>query len=282
MAQTNTSITSASLTVLRPRSGWRSVDLRGLWAYRDLFLFLVWRDVRVIYAQSVLGIAWAVINPVVTMVVFSVIFGNLAGISSDGVPYPIFSFAALVPWTYFSSALGGASASLVSASAMIKKIYFPRMVIPLTPVAAKLVDFAIASVLLVVLMLWYRIAPTAAAFALPLLIGIMIITAAGVGMWLTALAVQYRDVKFAVPFIIQLWLYCSPVAYPTSLIPERWRLLYAVNPMVGVIEGFRSALLGTNPMPWDLIAVGSGTGLFMVVTGAMYFGRRERWFADVS
>jgi lipopolysaccharide transport system permease protein len=269
------------LTVIEPQSGWQLIDWRELWRYRDLFLFLVWRDVKTRYAQSVLGIGWAIIRPLFSMVVFTIIFGKLAKISSEGVPYAIFSYTALVPWTYFSSSLTSSTGSLLSAAGMITKVYFPRIVIPIASVLSKLVDFGIALLILFGLMLWFRIPPTIWALALPLLVLLMMLTATGLGMWLTALAIQYRDINYAVGFFVQLLMYAAPVVYPTSSVPESLRLLYSLNPMVGVIEGFRSALLGTNPMPWDLIGVGTAVAILFFITGALYFKRMERIFADV-
>lgn len=268
--------------VIERRSTWQLVDWRELYEYRDLFYFLVWRGVKVRYAQSALGIGWAVIQPLFSMVVFTVIFGKLAQIGSDGVPYAVFSFAALVPWTYFSGALTEGTSSLVTNANMISKVYFPRMILPLASVMAKLVDFSIGMVILFGLMAWFGVWPTAGILALPLLILLMMVTAAGIGMWLTALAVQYRDVNYAIGFVVQLLMYAAPVVYPTSLIPERLQLLYALNPMVGVIEGFRSALLGTRPMPWSFLAVGAVTALAVALSGALYFRTRERVFADVA
>jgi len=272
---------SQHTNVIEPKSGWRLIDVCELWQYRDLFYFLIWRDVKTRYAQSILGIGWAVIQPVFTMIVFTIVFGNLAKISSDGVPYAIFSYVGLVPWTYFSGALTSASGSLVSASGMFTKVYFPRLIIPLAPVFGKLIDFAIALLILFGLMIWFRTLPTIWALTLPLLVLLMILTAAGLGMWFTALAVQYRDVKYGLGFALQLLMYAAPVVYPASLIPDRFRLLYGLNPMAGVIEGFRSALLGTRPMPWDLLSMGTITAIIIVTTGALYFKRKERIFADV-
>ncbi len=257
------------------------VDWRELWRYRDLFYFLVWRDVKTRYAQSILGVGWAVIQPVFSMIVFTIVFGNLARVSSDGVPYAIFSYTALVPWTYFSSALTGASGSLIGASNMITKVYFPRLVIPLAPVLGKLVDFAIAFLILLGLMAWFGFAPTAWALFLPVLVLLVMLTASGMGMWLTALAVQYRDVNYAMGFVVQLLMYAAPVVYPASSVPAAFRPFYGLFPMAGVIEGFRSALLGTNPMPWDLIVPGAISAIVFFVTGALYFRRMERVFADV-
>ena len=215
------------------------------------------------------------------MVVFTIVFGNLAKVSSDGVPYAIFSYTALVPWTYFSTSLTGSSASLVSASGMITKVYFPRLVIPLAPVLGKLVDFGIALLILFGMMLYFGFLPTLWALTLPMLVLLMMLSAAGMGMWLTAMAIQYRDINYAMGFGVQLLMYAAPVVYPASSVPDNFRLLYGLFPMAGVIEGFRSALLGTNPMPWDLLAVGSGVVIFVFITGALYFRRMERIFADV-
>jgi lipopolysaccharide transport system permease protein len=216
------------------------------------------------------------------MVIFSVVFGRLAKIPSDGVPYPIFAFVALVPWTYFSTAITNSSNSLVGNTNLLTKVYFPRLIIPMTPVLSGLVDFGIAFVMLAGMMAWFRITPTWNALSLPFLTLLMICTASGIGMWLSALAIQYRDIKFATPFLAQLLLYAAPVVWPVSLIPSAYRLVYGLYPMAGVIEGFRSALLGTNPMPWDLIAIGSLSTLLILFSGAFYFRRMERVFADVA
>ena len=277
----NSNSFTSEIKIIEAPSGWQLIDWRELWRYRDLFYFLVWRDIKTRYAQSILGVGWAVIQPLFTMIVFTIVFGNLAQISSDGVPYAIFSYTALVPWTYFSSALSAATSSLINASGMISKVYFPRLVIPLAPVLGKLVDFAIAMLILFALMLWFGFFPTIWTLTLPLLILLMMLTAAGLGMWLTALAVQYRDINYAMGFVIQLLMYAAPVVYPASNVPAQYRLLYGLNPMVGVIEGFRSALLGTNPMPWDFLLVGTLTALVIAISGALYFRRMERVFADV-
>jgi lipopolysaccharide transport system permease protein len=267
--------------VIEPRRR-RGVDLRELWVYRGLFGFLVWRDIKVRYAQTVLGAGWAILQPVLTMVVFTVIFGNFANIPSDGVPYALFSLAALVPWTYFSTALTNSSNSLVTSANLLTKVYFPRLVIPFSPVLAGLVDFAIAMAILLLAMLAFGFAPTAASVAvLPLVLGAVMMTAAGVGCWLSALNVQYRDVKYVVPFLVQVWMYSSPIVYPMSMVPERFHLLFALNPMAGAIEGFRAALLGTQPVPWPMLLVSLGTSILIFVTGALYFRRMERVFADV-
>ena len=259
-----------------------TLKLTELWQYRELFYFFVWRDIKVRYAQSVLGLGWAIIQPLFPMVVFTIVFGKVAGIRSDGVPYALFAFAALVPWTYFSNALGDASQSLVKEVNMLSKIYFPRLIIPLTSIIGRLVDLAVAFVLLLVLVAAYGASPTWSVLALPLLIGITAIAACGVGLWLSALALQYRDVRFAVPFAIQLLMYVAPVVYPTSLVSEPYRYVYALNPMVGVIEGFRASLLGARPMPWDFIGIGAVTAGVLLYAGTVYFLRKEPVFADVG
>lgn len=273
---------SDHLIIIQPRSGWQLVDLRELYEYRDLFRFLVWRNIKVLYAQSAIGIGWAVIQPLFSMLVFTIVFGRLAKVSSDGAPYAVFSFAALVPWTYFANALTQGTNSLVQEANMINKIYFPRLLLPLSAVAAKLLDFAIAMLVLVALMIWYQIVPTVGILAVPLLTLLMVITAVGLGAWLTALAIQYRDVKHAMNFVVQLLMYAAPVVYPTSLIPRQFQLIYSINPMVGVIEGFRSALLGTRPMPWDLILVSTISAVIIAISGITYFRHKERVFADVA
>jgi len=272
--------------VIKPDSGWKLIDWKVLYRYKDLLYFMVLRDITVIYKQTILGFAWAILNPVFSMIVFSVIFGNLAGVPSDGIPYPIFSFAALLPWTYFSASLTGATNSLVGSSNIFTKVYFPRIIIPLTPVLSKLADFAIAFVILIFMMVFYQISPDINIVFLPLLLVLMILTSAGMGMWLSALAIQYRDVKFAITLMVQLLMYLAPVVFPASLVKEKLGetayLLYGIYPMTGVIEGFRAAIIGANPMPWDLIATGSIVAILLFVSGAFYFRKMERVFADVA
>jgi lipopolysaccharide transport system permease protein len=268
-------------TVIESDEGWQLIDWKELWAYKDLLYFLVWRNIKVLYKQTVLGFAWAVIHPLFTMIVFSVIFGRLAKLPSDGVPYPIFAFAALVPWTYFSTAMNSSALSLISNANLVTKVYCPRLILPITPVLAKLVDFTLAFIVLVLMMVWYGIAPTSDAVFLPLLVLLMILTAYGIGMWLSAMAIQYRDVAQGMPFLSQILMYTAPVVWPVSLIPDQYRLIYGLYPMAGVIEGFRSSLIGTNPMPWDLILMGTLSSLLIAFSGALYFRRTERIFADV-
>ncbi len=268
--------------IIEPKTGWRQIDWRELYEYRDLFVFLVMRSIKVRYAQSVLGIGWAIIQPVFSMIVFTVIFGRLAKIDSEGVPYALFSFAALVPWTYFANSLTEATSSLVGQAHIINKIYFPRLLLPFSSVVAKLLDFGIAMLILFGLMAAYGMWPNIGILSFPLLILLMMLSSAGLGLWLTAMAIQYRDVAYASSFIVQLLMYAAPVVYPSSLIPEKYRLLYALNPMVGVIEGFRSALLSTIPMPWHFIGLGMLVSSFLFISGALYFRKKERLFADVA
>lgn len=277
----NTTSADVPITIIDTSTRQKLIDWQELSHYRDLLYFLVWRDIKTRYAQSVLGVGWAVIQPLFSMVVFTIVFGRFAQVSSDGVPYAIFSYTALVPWTYFSGTLTSSSGSLVTSSNMLSKVYFPRLIIPIAPAFSKMIDFAIALLILFAMMIWFRIAPNMGALLLPYLILIMILTATGMGMWLTALAVQYRDINYAMGFFVQLLMYAAPVVYPASSVPEQLRLLYGLFPMAGVIEGFRSGLLGTTPMPWDLITVGSFSAFFLFVTGLIYFRRMEKIFADV-
>ncbi len=272
--------------VIEPVSGWQLVNWRELREYRDLFRFLIDRDIKVLYKQTVLGFGWAILRPLLSMVIFTVIFGNLARVDSDGVPYAIFSYVALVPWLYFSTALSASALSLVTNTDMLTKIYFPRLVFPITPIFSKLVDFAISFVIVFVLMAWFRIMPTARVIYLPLLILLMMLTAAGMGLWFAAMSVQYRDVKHAMPFLTQVLMYAAPVVWSGTLIAGRFgqtgRILFGLYPMVGVIEGFRSTLLDTGPMPWDMLGVGAASALVIVTTGLFYFKRMEATFADVA
>lgn len=268
-------------TRIEPTKGWVSLKLGELWAYRELLFYFVWRDIKVRYKQTVLGASWAVIQPVFTMVIFSLFFGRLAQVPSDGLPYPIFSFTALVPWTFFANALTLASNSLVTNANMLKKIYFPRPAIPIATVLAGLVDFALAFIVLLGMMAFYRIAPTINVLWLPFFLLLAVCTAMGGGFWLSALNVQFRDVRYAVPFIIQAWLFATPIAYPSSIVPEAWQPIYALNPMVGVVEGFRWALLGTDTAPGLMIIVSSLVSVLLLVSGFFYFRRMERSFADV-
>lgn len=266
---------------IEPSRGWVSLQLKELWAYRELLYFLIWRDVKVRYKQTALGVGWAIIQPVTTMIVFSVFFGRLGKIPSDGIPYPIFAYAALVPWTFFAQGMGQASNSLVGSANLIKKVYFPRLSVPIASVTSGIIDFSIAFVILLGMMLYYGILPTLNVIWLPCLLVLTVVTSLGVSLWLSALNVQFRDVRHVLPFLIQLWFFATPVAYPSSLLSEPWRTLYSLNPMVGVVEGFRWALLGTETAPGPMLIVSSLTALALLVGGAFYFRRLEKTFADV-
>ncbi len=266
---------------IRPSRGWVKLDLRELWAYRQLLYFFVWRDIKVRYKRTAIGVGWAIIQPFFTMVVFSLFFGKLAGIPSDGVPYPLFAYAALVPWMYFANSMTGSTNAVVEHGQMIRKVYFPRLLLPAVPVVAGLLDLILALAVLLLMMLWYGIVPTIAMLTLPAFLVLAMAASLAVGLWLSALNALYRDVRFAVPFLVQFWLFSSPVAYPSSLVPEPWRALYGLNPMVGVIEGFRWALLGTGQAPGPAVAVSALVVLALFLGGMIYFRRVERVFADV-
>ena len=267
---------------IEPSKGWVSLKLRELWVYRELLYFLTWRDIKVRYKQTVLGAAWAIIQPFMMMVVFSLFFGRLGKIPSDGVPYPIFSYAALVPWTFFATGLAMSSNSLVSSANLIKKVYFPRLVIPIATVMSGVIDFVLAFVILIIMMLAYGIVPTVNIVFLPLFLILAFMTSLGVGMWLSAMNVQFRDVRYMVPFMTQFWMFASPIAYPSSMIEDDLlRAIYGINPMVGVVEGFRWALLGTETAPGPIIIVSFAAALFLLVSGMFYFRRMEKTFADV-
>ena len=269
------------LVVIRPRSRWVPVNLRELWAHRELLYVLTWRDVKIRYKQTVLGAAWAVLQPLLAMVVFSIFFGRLARIPSYNLPYPLFAFCGLVLWQMFSRALTDASMSLVEHERVITKIYFPRLLVPISAVLASLVDFAIAFVLLIAMMLYYHITPTAAALTIPLYVLLAVVIACAISFWLSALAVQYRDVRYVLGFLTQIWLFATPVAYPSSIVPEARRALFGVNPMAGVIEGFRWALLGKGQPPGPMLWVSVAVVVVMFVGGLLYFRRMESTFADV-
>ena len=267
-------------TVIEPVTGWRLLDARELADYRDLFFFLVFRDIKVLYAQTVLGFSWALLNPLIQILIFTVIFGGVAQIETDGIPYLLFSTVAIVPWTYMSNAMSAGSGSLVTGQAMLGKIYFPRIIFPVTPILAKLVDFVISLLLIVAVMAYFRIQPTMNLLFLPLFTLMMIAVPLGISLWLSALAIRYRDVKFAMPFVIRMLIYSAPIVYTATAIPEKWRLVYSLNPIVGVIEGYRASLLGTE-IPWMFIVPGIVTSIILVVGGLLYFHRMEKVFVDV-
>jgi lipopolysaccharide transport system permease protein len=268
-------------TRLGQRGGMSGLSLRELWAYRELLYFLVWRDVKVRYKQTALGAAWVILQPLLTMVVFTLFFGTLAKVPSDGMPYPLFAFAGLVPWTLFAYALTESSGSLVSNQNLITKVYFPRLIIPLASVLAGLVDFAISFGVLLGLMLYYGVVPTAYVLTIPLFVVLAVMAALSVGIWLSALNVEFRDVRYTIPFLTQLWMFVTPLAYASSLIPDRWKLVYGLNPMAGVVEGFRWALLGRTAAPGFLLAASTTVVVILLAGGAYYFRRMEKTFADV-
>ncbi|HET6573939.1 MAG TPA: ABC transporter permease [Fimbriiglobus sp.] len=269
------------VTRIRPSGGWRALDLAELWRYRELLFFLTLRDVKLRYKQTALGIAWAVLQPLLTMAVFTIFFGKLGKMPSDGKPYAVFVLAALVPWQLFAYALTQSSNSLVAEQRLITKVYFPRLIVPVASVLAGLVDFAVAFVLLLLLMAGYGVVPSWGVLAAPVFALFAVLTALAVGLWLSALNVQYRDVRYTIPFLTQFWLFVTPVAYPASIVPEAYRPLYGLNPMAGVVEGFRWALLGTDAPDWGLVTVSAGVVVLLLTGGLFYFRRMEKTFADV-
>lgn len=268
-------------TIVEPGHGLVRLDLRAVWEYRELLYFLIWREVKVRYKQTAIGTAWAVIQPLLTMVIFTIVFSKFARVPSDGLPYPIFAFTALLPWTYFSQAITRTSDSVVADAHLIRKIYFPRLILPLSSAISPLVDFAVAFVVLVGMMVWFGSRPTVGVLFLPAFLLLALVTALAVGLWLSAFNVRYRDVKHTVPFLAQIWMYASPVAYPVSLVPEHWQFLYAVNPMVGVIEGFRWALLGNDRPHFGVIALSAAMLMPLLLSGLLFFKRTERSFDDL-
>ena len=268
------------IKVMTPPKGWQFVDFKELREYRDLFIFLVWRDIKVLYAQTVLGFAWAILNPLFQIAIFSLVFGRVARIETDGVPYTLFATLAIVPWTYMSDAMNQSSQSLVSGQSILGKIYFPRIIFPITPILAKLVDFSVALILIVGAMVYYKVAPTWNLIYLPLFIVLMMIVPAAIGMWFSSLAIRFRDVRFAMNFMIRMLIYTAPIVYTASAIPEQYRLIYSLNPIVSVIEGFRASLLG-GPMPWQFIYPGAIVAILLLFSGAMYFRRMEKVVVDV-
>ncbi len=273
----------ADISVIRiePTGSWLSLNLREFWSYRELLYFLVWRDVKVRYKQTAIGIGWTILQPLLTMVIFTLVFGKLAKVPSDGLPYPVFAYTALLPWNLFAGALNRCTTSLVASANLITKVYFPRLIVPASATLSGVIDFGISFVFLLLMMLWFGIVPTVGALVLPVFLALTLMTVLAVGLWLSALNVRYRDVGHAIPFLIQIWMFLSPVAYPASLVPERWRMLYSLNPLVGVIEGFRWALLGKETPDFDLIAVSTVVVIVLLYGGLVYFRRIERTFADV-
>ena len=266
---------------IQPSRGWISLRLKELWEYNELLYFLTWRDIKIRYKQTILGGAWAILQPFFTMVVFSLFFGKLAHVPSDGIPYPLFSYAALVPWTFFANGLAQSSNSLVSSANLLKKVYFPRLVVPISSVLSGVVDFILAFLVLLGMVAFYRTAPGVHLLWLPFFSLLGLMTALGVGLWLSALNVQFRDVRHTIPFLTQFWLFATPVAYPSSLLSEPWRTVYGINPLAGVVEGFRWALLGAPSAPGPMILVSTLASLALLISGAYYFRRMEKGFADI-
>lgn len=267
--------------VIRPSTGWISLKLNEVWEYRELLYFLIWRDLKVRYKQTALGAAWAVIQPFFSMIIFSLFFGRLARMPSDGIPYPIFAYCGLVPWTFFARGLTQSSNSLVDSANLIRKVYFPRLAIPIADVLSGLVDFAIAFLVLIGLMLYYGVVPSARMVWMPAFLLLALVSALAVGLWLSVLNVEYRDVKYTVPFLTQFWMFATPIVYPSSLLKGKWRTLFALNPMVGVVEGFRWSLLGAKNSPGPMIIASAAAAVVLLIGGAFYFRRMEKTFADV-
>ena len=268
------------VTVITPKKGWQLIGLKELAAYRDLFYFLVWRNIKVMYAQTILGFSWAILHPLVQIIIFTVIFGKVAKISTEGIPYVLFSSVAIIPWSYMSNSMIGASQSLVSGQHMLGKVYFPRLIFPLTSVLSDLVSFGISMLIILGVILYYHVVPTWNLLLFPFLVLIMMSISAGVGMWLSAMAIRFRDVKHAMGFVIRMLMYTAPIVYSASTIPENYRLIYSLNPIVAVIEGYRACLLGL-PIPWNFVWPGIITTVIILVSGAFYFKRMERVFVDV-
>lgn len=271
----------ADWVVIKPSSGWAALGLKELWQHRELVYFLIWRDIKVRYKQTVLGATWAIIQPVLTMVVFTIFFGELGNIPSDGAPYPIFSYAALIPWTYFANSVAHASQSLTASANLIQKIYFPRLALPVSTSLAGLLDVALSFSVLVVMMIAYGVTPTWRLATIPLFLVFAVVTALGTSIWLSAMNVRYRDIRYVTPFLVQLWMLISPIAYPSSLLSTPWRTLYGLNPMAGVVEGFRWAVLGTSAPPTSTIALSSAVALVLMISGTIFFRNTERTFADI-
>jgi lipopolysaccharide transport system permease protein len=268
------------LAIIEPSRSWGALNLRELWAYRELLYFLIWRDVKIRYKQTALGAAWAIIQPLFTMLIFTVIFSRVAGIRSDGYPYPIFAYAALLPWIFFANAVTNSGNSVVGSANLITKVYFPRALIPAAAVGAGFVDFAVAFLMLIPLMFYYHVSLSLNILLLPIPTILILLLALGVGMWLSALNVKYRDVRFAVPFMIQIWMFLSPIAYPSSVVPERWQLLYSLNPVTGIVDGFRSALLG-QPFKWSTLGISAAITLGLLIYSSLSFRKMEKRFADI-
>ena len=281
MELTSGSMARVPTVVIQPTKGLFHLELGALWQYRELLYFLAWRDMKARYAQTVIGVGWAIIQPLFTMVIFTVIFGKFARMPSDGLPYPVFAYVALIPWTYFARSIERSGNSLVGETGLVKKVYFPRLILPISATIAGLLDFIISFVVLLGMMAWYGFSPTWGILTLPFFLLLILFTAVSVSLWLSSLNTRYRDISYVIPFLTQVWMYASPVVYPVSVVPERWRLLYSLNPMAGVIEGFRWSLLGKKSPDFIIMALSATAVLFIFLTGLVYFKRTERTFADI-
>ena len=268
--------------VIQPKTGWQLIDWQEIREYKDLIYFLILRDVKSLYKQTVLGFSWAILRPFITMVVFQLVFNNLAKIGTDGSPGPVFYYTGLVPWMYFSNSLSRSTNSLITSSGIFTKVYFPRLILPIVPCLASLVDFFIAMTITFILLLVYGLTPTIWILFLPILILLMFLTASGLGLWLSALAIQYRDIPYGVQFLVSILMWVAPIVWSSNRLPDAYRIYYGLYPMAGIIEGFRSALYGINPMPWDLIGMGTLSAIVLFISGAYYFKKKERIFADVA
>jgi lipopolysaccharide transport system permease protein len=277
---TNKGSDTPRVTVIKPRTGWQAIDFKELREYKDLFYFLVWRDIKVLYAQTILGFLWAILQPLIQIILFTVVFGKVAKVSTDGIPYVLFSSVAIIPWTYMSQAMSTSSQSLVMGQNMLGKVYFPRLIYPITPVLAKMVDFLISLLILLVVLVYYRVTPTWNLLLLPVFVALMMSVSAGIGVWFSAMAIRFRDIKLAMPFLIRMLMYTAPIDYSSSTIPDNYRFIYSLNPIVSVIEGFRAAMLGT-PFHWEFIIPGMIIAILLLISGAFYFQRMERVFVDV-
>lgn len=273
-------INTEQLTVIKPESGWKIIDFKELKEYRDLFIFMVWREIKILYAQTIMGFSWSIFQPLLQIIVFTIVFGNVAKVPSDGIPYFLFSTVAIIPWSYMSMAITQSSSSLVNGQYMLGKIYFPRLIYPITPVLARLLDFGISILIIIGVMIYYRVALTWNILYFPFFVLLMIAISTGIGMWLSSMTIRFRDVRHAMPFIIRMLIYSAPIVYSASSIPEAYRFIYSLNPIVGVIEGFRASLLGL-PMPWFYIWPGVITTFILLISGAVYFKRMEKIFVDV-
>ena len=277
---TNSDVADIKITTIKPRPGWHLINFSELLEYRDLFFFLVWRDIKILYAQTILGLLWALLQPLIQIVLFTIIFGKVAKVSTDGIPYLLFATVAIIPWTYISVSMTQSSQSLITGQNMLGKVYFPRLLFPLTPILARLLDFGISMLIIIAVALYYRVIPTWNLLLLPLLVIFMMSISAAVGTWLSAMAIRFRDVKLAMPFVIRMLMYTAPIVYSASSIPEKYRIIYSLNPLVGMIEGFRACLLGT-PIPWVFIWPGMITAAILLISGIFYFKRMESVFVDV-